>query len=534
MACRSRRMESSMDVQNFLGKESIRSVCGFLHSSLARLRAQSEGAAHRCALETQQLEQIADSIFCINPTPPPSLLLSTHPPPLRTALMSLCALSHFPNDPFLQPPSNPDSPTLLPAPFLLSLLLQLSMEDTTSILPRLKRNSNAYGIGALAKSSLSGVSGVSRTMKERVTKPTAMAQGRVAHMIEWQNWGMQTVGAGGIPQSRITTQEREKERRLENDAYSDLSDGEKEARFTAGILQQFAISEATLLAWSSMDGESPRSGSNQGSVAHLSEVNQESITSRDQILHHSSAEVWPHTYVSQGHYCLSSSDAWEPINNDPSGVASPAAGSYVVGTEGYDGQAHFLSQQQQQFTLQQQSQLQQLQQIQQIQHYQQQQLLQYQQQQLHSANHSLQATPNSTIHSLVHPAHPPLVDLWNTGQMEAYQTEAGGYMGVSAVVEPSLCVPAGEEVVGTEHSPLLEQQEEEEEVKEEEVTLCMEPELAATLTPPTQQGNASGGSSPGQHPTEPVTDWKSSDTTGLVQALEEQDQEGAAAPAANN
>lgn len=104
----------------------------------------------------------------------------------------------------------------------------------------------------------------------------------------------------------------------------------------------------------------------------------------DQILHHSSAEVWPHTYVSQGHYCLSSSDAWEPINNDPSVVASPPAGSYVMGTDGYDGQAHFLSQQQQQFTLQQQSQLQQLQQIQQIQHYQQQQLLQYQQQQVGS------------------------------------------------------------------------------------------------------------------------------------------------------
>lgn len=102
----------------------------------------------------------------------------------------------------------------------------------------------------------------------------------------------------------------------------------------------------------------------------------------DQILHHSSAEVWPHTYVSQGHYCLSSSDAWEPINNDPSGVASPSAGSYVVGTDGYDGQAHFVpQQQQQQLTLQQQSQLQQLQQIQ---HYQQQQLLQYQQQQVGS------------------------------------------------------------------------------------------------------------------------------------------------------
>ncbi|KAM3872879.1 protein FAM131B-like [Diretmus argenteus] len=351
------------------------------------------------------------------------------------------------------------------------------MEDTTSILPRLKRNSNAYGIGALAKSSLTGVSGVSRSMKERVTKPTAMAQGRVAHMIEWQNWGMSTVGPGGVPAARITTQERENERRLENDAYSDLSDGEKEARFTAGILQQFAISEATLLAWTSMDGESLRSGSNQGSVAHLSEVNQESISSRDQILHHSSAEVWPHTYVSQGLYCLSSSDAWEPITNEPSGVGSPAAGSYVMaaGTEGYDGQAaaHYLSQQQQQqqqFNLQQQTQLQQLQQIQQIQHYQQQQLLQYQQQQslehrLHSANHSLQATPNSTIHSLVHPTHPPLVDLWNVGQTEAYQAEAGGYMGVAAVVEPILGLSSGDEMVGSEHSPLLEQQEEEEEIK---------------------------------------------------------------------
>lgn len=34
-------------------------------------------------------------------------------------------------------------------------------------------------------------------------------------------------------------------------------------------------------------------------------------------------------------------------------------------------------------------------------------------------------------------------------------------MGVAAVVESGLCVPAGEEVVGTDHSPLLEQQEEE-------------------------------------------------------------------------
>lgn len=47
-----------------------------------------------------------------------------------------------------------------------------------------------------------------------------------------------------------------------------------------GIMQQFAISEATLFGWNSLDGESMGAGSNQGSVAHLSEVNQESITSR--------------------------------------------------------------------------------------------------------------------------------------------------------------------------------------------------------------------------------------------------------------
>lgn len=48
-------------------------------------------------------------------------------------------------------PTPSNSSALSPIP-----LFQLSMEDTTSILPKLKRNSNAYGIGALAKSSFSG------------------------------------------------------------------------------------------------------------------------------------------------------------------------------------------------------------------------------------------------------------------------------------------------------------------------------------------------------------------------------------------
>ncbi|XP_026098140.1 auxin response factor 19-like isoform X6 [Carassius auratus] len=373
--------------------------------------------------------------------------------------------------------------------------------------------------------------GVSRSMKDKVTKPTAMAQGRVAHMIEWQSWGMQTVGAGGSGAGRTSSLHLQQERKLENDAYSDLSDGEKEARFAAGVLQQFAISEATLLAWSSMDGESTSVGSNQGSIAHLSEANQESITSRDQIVHHSSAEVWPHNYVSQGLYCLSSSDAWEPISNEQSGVASPATGSYVmaVGTEGgYDpnSAAQFLSQQQQQ--QQYQNQFHQIQHLHQIHQYQQQQLLQYQQQQqmleqrLQSATQSLQVTPNSTIHSLPPLTHPPLVDLWGAAQTEAYQADMVGYMGMPVAVDGNLTAPTEE--MTTDHSPLLEAQEEEE-IKEEEVTLYMEPEPVTLIpSPVTQEVTSTGGSSPGQAPGESSTERKASDVSpSVIEELEEKE-----------
>ncbi|TRY96208.1 hypothetical protein DNTS_009406 [Danionella cerebrum] len=396
---------------------------------------------------------------------------------------------------------------------------QLSMEDTTSILPRLKRNSNAYGIGALAKSSLTGVSGVTRSMKDKVTKPTAMAQGRVAHMIEWQSWGKPSAGPeGGAGRSNL---HRERERRLENDAYSDLSDGEKEARMAAGVMQQFAISEATLLAWNSMEGESLCADSNQGSVAHLSEMNQESITSR---------EVWPHTYVSQGLYCLSSSDAWEPISNEPSGVASPAAGSYIMAGgasgDGYDGSNHYLTQQQ--LTLQQQNHFQQLQQYQQ---YQQQQLLQYQQSlehRLHSASHSLQATPNSTIHSLGPPTHPRLADLWAAAQVEPHQVEMMGHMGVT-MAEMAMAEAYGEESA-MENECILEQQEEEE-IKDDDITLTLEPEprsITPALTPPTQREDSSpiAGLSPGSAPAEQVAEHTTYEVTScIVQSLEEKEEE---------
>ncbi|KAI1242158.1 hypothetical protein IHE44_0005675 [Lamprotornis superbus] len=177
--------------------------------------------------------------------------------------------------------------------------INLSMEDTTSILPKLKRNSNAYGIGALAKSSFSGIS---RSMKDHVTKPTAMGQGRVAHMIEWQGWGK--------AQSQQQQHPHESARK-DADAYSDLSDGEKEARFLAGVMEQFAISEATLMAWSSMDGEDVSVNSNQDNPAGNYSENYQELMESQEHMAQTQYDSWPHSYVSQGMYCLGSSDAWE-------------------------------------------------------------------------------------------------------------------------------------------------------------------------------------------------------------------------------
>nr|XP_038036179.1 protein FAM131B isoform X3 [Anas platyrhynchos] len=214
-----------------------------------------------------------------------------------------------------QPKGGLSQPTSVSATDLASLSPTLSMEDTTSILPKLKRNSNAYGIGALAKSSFSGIS---RSMKDHVTKPTAMGQGRVAHMIEWQGWGK------GNSQQQQHTHETA---RKDADAYSDLSDGEKEARFLAGVMEQFAISEATLMAWSSMDGEDVSVNSNQENPAGNYSENYQELMESQEHMAQTQYDSWPHSYVSQGMYCLGSSDAWE--TSDQSLIASPATGSYL-------------------------------------------------------------------------------------------------------------------------------------------------------------------------------------------------------------
>ncbi|KAM4589423.1 protein FAM131A isoform 3-T3 [Fundulus diaphanus] len=116
--------------------------------------------------------------------------------------------------------------------------LLVNVDDTIEMLPKSRRALTIQEIAALARSSLHGISQV---VKDHVTKPTAMAQGRVAHLIEWKGWckPMDTPAA------------------LESDfnSYSDLTEGEQEARFAAGVAEQFAIAEAKLRAWSSVDGD---------------------------------------------------------------------------------------------------------------------------------------------------------------------------------------------------------------------------------------------------------------------------------------
>ncbi|XP_019745793.1 uncharacterized protein LOC109527986 [Hippocampus comes] len=341
--------------------------------------------------------------------------------------------------------------------------INLSMEDTTSILPRLKRKSaNSYGIGALAKSSLTGVSGVTRSMKDKVTKPTAMAQGRVAHMIEWQSWGKPSAGA---PRGPLL------------------------------IMRGFSANTVCVC-----------------------------VCGTDQVLHHSTADVWPHTYVSQGLYCLSSSDAWEPISSQPSRAASPAGGSYILAAgsgagmtpaEGYEStMGSFL--QQQQLSLQQHNQLQQLQQLHQYQ--QQQLLLQYQQQQqlLHSGSRSLQATPNSTIHSPGPATHARLADLWGAAQAEAHQAELVGQLAEMAGGGDQVDI----NVFGYAEQCNDGEEEKEELTKVEEVTLSTETKPCLPSPSPLWEDTPSArGASPGT-PAEVIP---FDVTSCLVQSMEEKD-----------
>lgn len=62
--------------------------------------------------------------------------------------------------------------------------------------------------------------GVVQSIKDHITKPTAMARGRVAHLIEWKGWSAQRSGWELPPD--------------EDEHYCCLPDELREARFAAG------------------------------------------------------------------------------------------------------------------------------------------------------------------------------------------------------------------------------------------------------------------------------------------------------------
>ncbi|XP_019367517.1 PREDICTED: protein FAM131C isoform X1 [Gavialis gangeticus] len=112
------------------------------------------------------------------------------------------------------------------------------------------------------------LSGLVQTIKDHITKPTAMARGRVAHLIEWKGWSAPQSGwEPSLP---------------DEDQYSYLTDELKEARFAAGVAEQFAITEATLSAWSSLDDDEINYGGSSQDVIQLPDL--EGIYRQEKIL----------------------------------------------------------------------------------------------------------------------------------------------------------------------------------------------------------------------------------------------------------
>ncbi|XP_019944578.1 protein FAM131C isoform X2 [Paralichthys olivaceus] len=132
---------------------------------------------------------------------------------------------------------------------------------------------SGYDIGELATSSLIGLVA---TIKDHITKPTAMAQGRVAHLIEWKGWGgggeaggrggSWACGKGGGGWGAMGTELQEDEQ-----FYSQMTDEIKEARFAAGVAEQFALAEAAMHVWSMNDNIEEPSTSLQAQSHFLSQ-----------------------------------------------------------------------------------------------------------------------------------------------------------------------------------------------------------------------------------------------------------------------
>ncbi|XP_055254407.1 protein FAM131C [Moschus berezovskii] len=142
-------------------------------------------------------------------------------------------------------PLNPDLPSIVAPDHVTGKDIQMNFcwdpwqrcfQTTNGYLSDSRSCSSNYNVAALATSSLVGVV---QSIKDHITKPTAMARGRVAHLIEWKGWSAQQAGWELPP--------------AEEEHYRRLPEKLREARFAAGVAEQFAITEATLSAWSSLD-----------------------------------------------------------------------------------------------------------------------------------------------------------------------------------------------------------------------------------------------------------------------------------------
>ncbi|XP_076719438.2 protein FAM131C isoform X3 [Callospermophilus lateralis] len=175
--------------------------------------------------------------------------------------------------------------------------------------------------------TLEGQAWVVQSIKDHITKPTAMARGRVAHLIEWKGWSAQQSGWELSP--------------AEDEHYCCLPDELREARFAAGVAEQFAITEATLSAWSSLDDEELHPDSSPQDAVQLQDL--ESIYLQDSLLSVPSQDDSLLAFSSPG----LSTDGWPSPQEPPVTAATPQSPSseqqcqqQLLGCLGPEGGAH--------------------------------------------------------------------------------------------------------------------------------------------------------------------------------------------------
>lgn len=177
---------------------------------------------------------------------------------------------------------------------------QRCFQTTHGYLSDSRSCSSNYSVAALATSSLVGVA---QSIKDHITKPTAMARGRVAHLIEWKGWSAQRSGWDPSP--------------AEDGQHCCLPDELREARFAAGVAEQFAITEATLSAWSSLDNEELHPKNSPQDVIQLQDL--ETIYLQDSLLSGPSQDDSLLAFSSPG----LSPNGWPSPDEPPVAAADP-------------------------------------------------------------------------------------------------------------------------------------------------------------------------------------------------------------------